>query len=68
MDAADLEDRRVALLEGDRLSPFVVLSRAGAIGHSDWPVKVLAVEACGVRSATLEYQLAAQQAAIAPLV
>lgn len=53
---------------GAAVLPLVVLPRAGAVGDGDWPVELLPVEAGGVRGASLERDLPAQQALVAVLV
>ena len=48
--------------------PFVVLPLAGAVGGRDGPVKVLPVEAGGVRRAPPEHHLPAQETVVPSLV
>lgn len=48
--------------------PFIILPGARAVGHGDWPVKLLSVEAGGVGRAALEHHLPAQQTVIPALV
>ena len=49
-------------------APLVVLPCARTVGQRDGPIKVLAVEAGGMRRAALEDDLSAQQAAVAQLI
>lgn len=63
-----MEDHRQYVTSFWFSSPFVVLSRAGAVGDGDGPVKVLAVEAGGVGGAPLEGHLPAQQTLVPVLI
>lgn len=63
-----MKTRQKCRQRGSQLIPLIVLTSAGAVGQSDGPVKVLAVEAGGVRRAPLVHHLSAEQTAISPLV
>lgn len=58
----------LATLPETEVQPFVILTRARAVGDDDGPVELLAVEAGGVRRPPLEGDLPAQQAVAAALV